>query len=47
MKTYSAPSVATKGTVTESTRAVIIGTKDPKNAMFLEGSAFGGVGFQL
>jgi hypothetical protein len=47
MKTYNAPSVASKESVTESTRAVIIGHEDPKNPMLLEKTALGSVGFQL
>lgn len=47
MKTYIAPSLASKGTVNDSTRAVIHGTEDPKNPVFLQKSAFGSVGFQL
>jgi hypothetical protein len=47
MKTYIAPSVATKGTVTEATRAFIHGTEDPKNPILLEKVSLGSVGFQL
>ncbi len=47
MKAYIAPSLATKGTVTESTRAFIRGTGDPNNPIFLEKVSLGSVGFQL
>ncbi len=47
MKTYNAPSLASKGTVAESTRAFIHGTEDPKNPTVLQRSALGSVGFQL
>ena len=47
MKTYSAPSLATKDTVTASTRAVILGSEDPKNPTVLQRVSLGSVGFQL
>ena len=47
MKTYKAPSLSSKESVTEATRAVIIGHEDPKNPMLLDKTALGSVGFQL
>ena len=47
MKTYNAPSIASKGTVTESTRARESGTGDPKNTFLIEMEGAGSIGFQL
>jgi hypothetical protein len=47
MKTYNAPSITEKGTVTESTRSNGRGTRDPRNMVLIELEASGTVGFQL
>ncbi len=47
MKTYNAPSITNKGTVTESTRSIGPGMRDPKNVFLIELEASGTVGFQL
>jgi hypothetical protein len=47
MKTYITPSLASRGTILESTRARDVGTEDPKNTMFIEKLAPGSLGFQL
>jgi hypothetical protein len=47
MKTYITPAIASKGTVTEATRASTKGTKDPINPFLIEAEALGSVGFQL
>jgi hypothetical protein len=47
MKTYNAPKLASKDTVTEATRFVVPGTEDPRNPTMLQKDSVGSVGFQL
>ncbi len=47
MKIYNAPRITTKGIVTESTRMIHPGTRDPKNPILLELETSGSIGFQL